>query len=161
MNIGKWIIKASARGSGLAVEYKAKRIWHKLNWQEYINKVISAYNYLKQDGIKTKSHVGIMSSTRWEWSALDLCLLGSGSVVVPMYPNLSDDDLAYIINHSDITHLIIENEGHSAQVERIKAEFEREIKTILITDINFNSEISADIKNEFFAMCDKVDLKSI
>jgi long-chain acyl-CoA synthetase len=161
MNIGQWIIKASERGSSLAVEYKVNHVWHKLNWQEYIHKVISAYDYLKQQGLKTKSHVGLMSSTRWEWSALDLCLLGSGSVVVPIYPNLSDDELAYIINHSDISDLIIENESHAKQIERIKPAFEREIKTILIAEINFNSEMRADVKNEFFSLCNKVDLKDI
>jgi long-chain acyl-CoA synthetase len=161
MNIGKWIIKAYSRGSGLAVEHKVDRIWHKISWQDYIHKVISAYDYLKKQGLKKKNHVGIMLSTRWEWSALDLCLLGSGSVVVPMYPNLSDDDLTYIINDSDITQLIIENEDHIAQIERIKAACEKEINIILISDINFNSEITVDLKKEFFALCDNVDLKSI
>ncbi|MBY0553833.1 long-chain fatty acid--CoA ligase [bacterium] len=159
--IGQWIIKAEARGTGLAVEYKDKRTWHKITWQEYIHKVISAYDFLKTLGLKPKNHAGLMSATRWEWSALDLALLGSGSVVVPMYPNLSDDDLAYIINHSDITVLIIENETHSKQIERIKSQFTRDIKVISLAEISFNREISNELREEFFNLCRKVDLKSI
>lgn len=158
--IGHWIIKAEDRGAGLAVEYKEKRVWHQMTWQQYINKVISAYDSLKTLGLKSKDHVGLMSNTRWEWSALDLCLLGSGCIVVPMYPNLSDDDLAYIVNHSDITMLIYENETHQKQLERIQSLFERDIKLISMAEINFNREIGSELKEDFFNLCRLLDLKS-
>ncbi len=161
MTIGKWIIEAELRGPLLAVEYKVKGEWHPISWSEYINKVISAYSLFKSIGIGKNDHVGIMCSTRWEWSALDLALLGSGNVVVPMYPNLSDEDLSYIVNHSDITVLIIENENHALQVGRIKSALEKDVKIVSIADIDFNLEIKSDLKKKFFALCKKVDLKSI
>lgn len=160
MTIGKWIIQAELRGSRPAVEYKDKGAWRQLSWSEYINKVISAYLTINTLNIGRKAHVGLMSSTRWEWAALDLALLGSGSVVVPMYPNLSDEDLIFTINHSDIKILIYENETHAAQIERIKHGFEREIKLLSIAEIDFHQEIRSDVKKKFFSLCKKIDLKS-
>lgn len=161
MNIGSWIINAELRGSMLAVEYKNNGVWQQLSWSEYISKVISGYSYLKNLKVSKNDHVGLMSTTRWEWGALDLALLGSSAVVVPMYPNLNDEDLLYIINHSDIKFLIIETEVHQQQVDRIKSEFSKNVKIVSIADIDFNQEISDKLKNSFFNLCKKVDLKSM
>lgn len=161
MTIGNWIIDAKKRESLPAVGYKNKDIWTWFTWPEYINKVISCFSFFSKQGIERKDHVGIMSSTRWEWAALDLALLGSGAVVVPMYPNLSDDDLLYIINHSDIKILIIENKSHQLQIDRIKTGFEKTIKIIPLEDVEFNQEISEKIQNSFFSICENLDLKSM
>lgn len=161
MTIGNWIINAEKRGLQLAFEYKDKGSWHQISWSQYISKIISAYVFLKRLGVKNKDHVGLMSATRWEWAALDLALLGSGAVTVPMYPNLSDEDLLHIINHSDIKVLIIENKIHLSQIDRIKTEFENKVEIVLMDTIDFTQEVSEKIKNNFFKQCEKVDLKSI
>lgn len=160
MTIGKWIIQAEQRGTRTAIEYKYKGTWLSISWSEFVTKIISAYSALKTSGIKKNAHVGLMAATRWEWAALDLALLGSGAVVVPMYPNLSDDELTFIINHSDIKTLIIENETLALQIERIKSEFVCKVKIIAFADIDFNMEVSKNLKDKFFSLCKKVDLKS-
>ncbi|MEK6628100.1 MAG: long-chain fatty acid--CoA ligase [Bdellovibrionota bacterium] len=161
MNIGRWIIDAKLRGSKPAVEYKINKVWQQLSWSEYIDKVTSAHAYLKKLKISKNDHVGLMSTTRWEWGALDLALLGSSAVVVPIYPNLNDEELLYIINHSDIKFLIIETEVQIKQLDRIKSGFLKNVTIISMNDINFNQEISDKLKNSFFNLCKKIDLKSI
>lgn len=160
MTLGNWIIHAATRGNHTAFEHKLNGSWFQVSWQDYINKVISAFHFLKSQGMKSGEHVGIMSSTRWEWAALDLALLGSHHVVVPMYPNLTDEDLLFIINHSDIKTLIIENDSFAKQIERIKEQFERKVKVLEIKDINFDLVLSEKDKNEFFDLCKNIDLKS-
>lgn len=164
MTIGNWIINAKKRDAQLAVGYKDLKnnsTWLWMSWSEYIDKVISCYTSIESLGIQPKDHVGIMSSTRWEWAALDLALLGSGRVVVPMYPNLSDDDLLYIINHSDIKILLIENKAHLAQIGRIKSNFEKKIQILTLEEIDFNKEITENLQNSFFNLCEKVNLQSM
>ena len=75
MTIGKWLNEIDGR-SGLAVEYKNNGDWHKLNWSEYLSKVIYLADFLEKKGLQQNQHVGIMSATRWEWAALDLAILG-------------------------------------------------------------------------------------
>ena len=160
MTIGKWIIQAEQRGTLPAVEHKVKGTWHQITWSEYSNKIIAVYSFFKSFGIKKNDHVGIMASTRWEWAVLDLALLGAGSVVVPMYPNLNDEELLFIINHSDIKVLFIENETHAQQINRIQMQFERTVKIILIAEVDFDKKITTVQKKIFFSLCEKLELKS-
>lgn len=157
MTIGNWIINSEKRENRLAVEYKKDRQWWKINWPDYVQKVISAYSSLKTKGLKEKSHVGLMSSTRWEWSALDLALLGSQQVVVPMYPNLSDSELTFIVDHSDIELLIYETAAHAEQLERIRPALSRPIQLIGLDEISFDSAVGIKAKTEFFDLCRSID----
>lgn len=161
MTIGNWITKAVQRRDMFAVEYKASGSWQRLSWPEYIQKVISAYSTLINSGLKKRDHVGLMSSTRWEWSALDLALLGSNSVVVPLYPNLSDDELTFIINHSDITLLILESEAHQQQYTRIQHKLERPLKVLPLHEIDFQTVATEETQESFFKSCEQLKPKDI
>ena len=109
MTIGNWILSAAKREGQLAVQFKKDREWHSLSWAEYLDRISAAYAFLKKSGLKNKTHVGLISNTRWEWSALDLAVLGGGGIFIPLYPNLSDDDFLFTINHSEIEILIVES----------------------------------------------------
>ncbi|MGZ3690653.1 MAG: AMP-dependent synthetase/ligase [Pseudobdellovibrio sp.] len=157
--IGHWILDANTRDNSYAVEYKSGSQWQSLTWGEYIQKVVAVYDFLKKQNIDKEAHIGLVSSTRWEWAVLDLAILGSLNISVPMYPNLSDEDLLYTINHSDVKVVVIENETLLKQIERIKEGFEREIKIFQLSDINFNATVSDETRDEFFKRCDSIDLK--
>lgn len=159
--IGQWIIQANSRDDSHAVEFKSGSQWQTFTWAEYVQKVIAAFDFFKNHQIKKGDHVGLISATRWEWAVLDLALLGAQQVSVPMYPNLSDEDLLYTINHSEVKLIVIENEALLTQINRIKDKFEKEIKVFLLTDINFNNVINEETKNEFFALCDSINLTDV
>lgn len=149
MTLTTWLNTFESRGSGVAIEYKAQGKWLQISWSDYLNKIISASHFLADKGMQKKSHVGLMSSTRWEWAALDLAILASGSVTVPMYPNLSDDDLLYTINHSEIEVLIYENEDHQKQLARISSGLKKNIVQLSIAEISFSEAISSDQRSAF------------
>ena len=159
--IGQWIIQANSRNDSYAVEFKSGSQWQTLTWAEYIQKVLAAFEFFKKNNLVKGDHVGLISSTRWEWAALDLALLGSQKVTVPMYPNLSDEDLLYTINHSDVKLIIIENEALQSQIDRIKNQFTNPVQVFLLSDINFNVVTNNEVKDEFFSLCDSIDLKNV
>jgi long-chain acyl-CoA synthetase len=159
MTLGTWIITASQREASPAVEYKSKGKWVQFTWPEYSNKILSAYSFLRLHGLAGPIHVGLMSSTRWEWAALDLAILGSGAVTVPMYPNLSNDDMLFIINNSDINVLIIENETMQNQIDQIKDQFQRPLKVIMISEIDFDFPVSNEISSDFYKKCASLNCK--
>ena len=159
MTIGTWITTASQRETSHAVEFKVNGGWQQLTWQEYIDKVTAAYQFLKQNNFTEKKHVGVMSSTRWEWAVLDLAILGAGGVTIPLYPNLSNDDLVFIINNSDLEILIVENEAMRSQVDSVKSEFEKNVQVILLSEIELNAIVSTETKSDFFSKCVTLDPK--
>jgi long-chain acyl-CoA synthetase len=161
MTIGKWLLTAKVRDNLLAVEYKQNHKWYNITWPDYCNRVVSAYLFLKQLGLKKNSHVGLVSNTRWEWSVVDLAVMGSQATTVPMYPNLSDDDLLFTINHSEVEILVIENDQHQAQIDRIKPQFERDVKIVKINEISYDLSLSEEIKDEFYSLCEKISESDI
>ncbi len=158
MTITDWL-KSREFESSLAVQFKVEGEWKTFKWSEYIDKIISAAFNLKLIGLTKKDHIGLMSATRWEWAALDMAILASQAVTVPMYPNLSDDDLTFIINQSDIKILIIEDEEQFGQVNRIKKNFDREIKLIRLGEIHFDDEFSATERKAFFTTASAIKPK--
>lgn len=159
MTVGNWILSARARTEGEAFQYKTKGQWIGVTWPEYGHKVVSAAVSLKKHGLKARDHVGLMSSTRWEWSVLDMAILGSNAITVPMYPNLSDDDFVYIVNHSEIKILIIEDESLLEQVDRTKSRFARPVFVDLIEKIDFTLEVKEADQEAFYRSCEKLKPK--
>lgn len=155
MTLGNWLVELEQR-DGTAVEYKKSQHWHKLSWTEYLHKIILMAQALETAGMKKKDHVGIVSSTRWEWAALDMAILGSRCVTVPMFPNLSDADLAYIINHSEVSILVIETESHQQQIGRIEAQLLNKPKILKLTDLDQNEKASEEQKQKFFKACQAI-----
>lgn len=57
-------------------------------------------------GVTKASHVGLLMENRPEWIALYFAVTGLGAVLVPLSTFSTEDDLAYYLDHADITHLI-------------------------------------------------------
>lgn len=160
MTIGKWLVEIEQR-NGTAVEFKKDNQWHKLSWVDYLHKTILMSQKLHSFNLKKKAHIGIVSSTRWEWAALDLAILGSGCVTVPMFPNLSDEDMIYIINHSEVSILVLETEAHQKQIERIESQLQNKPQLIQLADLDLTDEVSDEAKQKFYKSCQALKPKDI
>ena len=152
MTIGNWLSEIETR-EGIAVEFKADHKWKQLSWSEYFQKIVLIASHLENLGIKKKQHVGIMSATRWEWAAVDMAILGLRCVSVPMYPNLSDDDLSFTINHSEVAFLVVESESHLKQIERIEIHLEKKPILIRFDEFDLVAHATAPMKNKFLKSC--------
>lgn len=160
MTLGKWILEIEKR-SGIAVEFKKDGQWLQLNWPGYLEKIILFAHHLEREGLKKKQHVGIVSATRWEWAALDMAILGSRCVSVPMFPNLSDSDFAYIINHSEVSILVVETEAHEMQIKRISDQLTRKPKILKIEDLLSEVEVISEMKEKFYKSCQSLKASEI
>lgn len=153
MTIGKWLLDIPNRGDKIAIKYKKESQWHHISWADSLTKIISIADQIKNLGLNKKSHVGLLSSTRWEWSTFDLALLGSGKITVPFYPNQSDADLLFIINHSEVSLMIVENIHFQKQLERIRPQFLKDVMIKTFEDFDFDAVPSEHAKTEFFNSC--------
>lgn len=169
MTIGKWLIDIQTRPAGCAIKYKQDSGWNEITWSQYLDKTVSLADQIRRltensadkSKVTKKIHIGILSSTRWEWSIVDLAILGSGLVTVPFYPNMSDSDLLFIINHSDISFIIVENAAFEKQIERISPQFERKILVKKFEDLDFETSPSNEAKDTFFKSCAALNLKDV
>lgn len=156
--LGSWILQFQER-DGVAVEYKINNKWAKISWKEYLDKIISTSYFLSQLNIKDHTHVGIMSQTRWEWAVIDLAILGSGHITVPFYPNLSDDDFIFMVNHSEVEVLFIENDENHKQYLRIQNQILKKVKVVLMSEVDMNTSISHEMRIAYLKACSHLKSK--
>ncbi len=66
--------------------------------------------------------ISIISGNRPEWVITDFAVQQTGAVLVPIYPSISNIELAYILNESQISILFISDKHIYKKVAQIKAE---------------------------------------
>jgi long-chain acyl-CoA synthetase len=115
--------RAKATPHLIGFEYKltqgpAQGQWRKISFREFFVDVKAASYGLLQLGVKAGDRVAILSNTRYEWSLMDMAVLGAKAVTVAIYPSSTPEDISTILNNSEAKYLVIENEKH---LEKIKA----------------------------------------
>ena len=74
-------------------------------------------------GIAAGDKIGMISmSNRTEWSVVDAGVLQVGAQNVPIYPTISEEDYAYILNHSGASYCFVSCEEVLHKVRAIRKE---------------------------------------
>ena len=85
--------------------------WVKTSTQEYIDKANAFSRGLMRLGVKKNDRIAVISSNnRTEWHITDIGILQTGAQNVPIYPTISEEDIEYILNHSESTYCIVSDE---------------------------------------------------
>ena len=90
----------------LASKYDGK--WVGTSTKEYINKANAISRALLRMGVKPNDKIALISmSNRTEWNIMDIGILQLGAQNVPIYPTISEEDYAYVLNHSESTYCFV------------------------------------------------------
>ena len=82
--------------------------WKSISSQEYIDTANAISRALIEMGVKANDKIGLISMTnRTEWCLMDLAALQIGAQTVPIYPTISEEDYAYILNHSEASYCFV------------------------------------------------------
>ncbi|MDX1762148.1 MAG: AMP-binding protein, partial [Christiangramia sp.] len=96
--------------------------WKTLSTQQYIDQANAVSRGLLRLGIKPNDKIAVISTTnRTEWNVMDIGVLQLGAQNVPIYPTISEDDYAYVLNHSGATYCFVSDQEVLDKVNRIKA----------------------------------------
>ncbi|WKC77218.1 AMP-binding protein [Borreliella valaisiana] len=102
-------------------------------YADFWNEVKRVASGLLHYGIKRGEKVVIISDSRREWIIIDVATLGLGCVDVPRGNDSSEDELAYIINHSESTFIFVENNKQLQKVLSKKHDL-RLVRCIVVID---------------------------
>lgn len=84
--------------------------WRKFSTLETIQ-ICNELSYgLMSKGIVAGDKVAIISENRTEWNFADLAIQQIGAIGVPMYPTITEDDYAYIFQHSETKLVFVSTE---------------------------------------------------
>lgn len=92
--------------ASLVTKYDGK--WVATSTQEYVDKANAISRGLLRLGIKSNEKIALISMTnRTEWNIMDIGILQLGAQNVPIYPTISEEDYAYVLNHSESTYCFV------------------------------------------------------
>jgi long-chain acyl-CoA synthetase len=94
-----------------ALMRKYQGSWESLSWAEYGSAAQEIARGLAALGIQPGDRVGLLSATRIEWTIADVGILATGAICVPVYPSSTADDTVYILGHSGVKLVIVENQA--------------------------------------------------
>jgi long-chain acyl-CoA synthetase len=119
--------------------------------QSYFDQIQKVSKALCDSGIKKSDKIAIFSNTRHEWSVCDLASICIGAVVVPLYSNMTTEELSYILNHSDCKMIFVENRTALRQLMVIREQCPQ-LKTVVLFDPPQQKEVGVWISfSEFIA----------
>lgn len=97
--------------------------WVSTSSEEHLEKSNQISRGLLQLGVSKGDKVAIISSNnRTEWSIVDVGVLQIGGVDVPIYPTITAEDYAYIINHSESKFCFVSDEEVYNKIKTIRKE---------------------------------------
>lgn len=104
---------------------KVGKEWVTYSPQDYIDKINKVSYALIHLGIKKGDKVGIIATNRPEWNILDMAIMQIGAITVPIYPTLTASDYLYILNHAEVTMVILEGAELMGKILSIREEAPR------------------------------------
>jgi len=76
--------------------------WQTISTNTFIEKMNNASAGLLELGVEKGDKIALITTTnRLEWNILDHAILQIGAMDIPIYPTMTEEDYAYIINHSE------------------------------------------------------------
>jgi len=95
--------------------------WIATSTEEYISKANKISRALLRLGVNKKDNIAIIStSNRTEWNIMDIGILQTGAQDVPIYPTISEEEYAYVLNHSESIYCFVSDKEVLDKVNRIK-----------------------------------------
>lgn len=127
---------------------------------EYRNIVECLALGLIEKGMTHKDKVAILANTSKEWHFLDLSIMCSGATTVPIYPTYLSDDIEYILEHSETSILIIENDNQFKKISNILDKFPNIKLIISLYDLIEDNKKKIRNNIPYLSFKDLVDLGS-
>lgn len=95
--------------------------WIATSSKEYIDQAKSISRALLRLGVERNDKIAVITSNnRTEWNIMDIGILQIGAQNVPIYPTISEEDYAYILNHSESKFVFASCEDVLDKVNKIK-----------------------------------------
>ncbi|PZD77924.1 long-chain fatty acid--CoA ligase [Mesonia sp. K7] len=95
--------------------------WVATSTEEYIDKANKISRALVKMGVQPNDKIAIISTNnRTEWNIVDIGILQTGAQDVPIYPSISEEEYAYVLNHSEAKYCFVSDKEVLDKVSRIK-----------------------------------------
>ncbi|MEE2830502.1 MAG: AMP-binding protein [Myxococcota bacterium] len=122
-SVGALLAQAVDRwGARIALRRRREPLrWSVLSWTELGSMVASIAAGLSELGVNAGDCVGVLSSTRVEWTLVDYGVLSIGAVTVPIYHSNTAGQVAHVLRDSGARVVVVED---SVQLDKVLAKWD-------------------------------------
>ena len=104
-----------------ALAAKENGKWKTYSTTEFIGYVTDLTYGLYNLGLDREDKIAIIANNRPEWNFADFAIQQSGAVSVPIYPTISENDLAFILNDAKIKYVFVSSSDLYKKVKTASA----------------------------------------
>jgi long-chain acyl-CoA synthetase len=101
---------------------KTGGIWVPISTTDFIERTVNVARGLISMGIQAGDRVAVASSNRLEWNILDIAVQKTGAILVPLYPNISENDYRFILNDCAAKICVVSNQELADKISNVRAE---------------------------------------
>jgi len=98
---------------------KDNGVWIKFSINQYIEKANNVSYGLMALGVKKGDTIASITFNRPEWNIIDMGIQQIGAIHIPIYPNISDSDYLYILNHAEVKYIFVAGEEMYRRIKHI------------------------------------------
>ena len=110
-------------------------------WRKYsttdCHEIVEKFSLgLLKMGIEKNDKIAIISNNRVEWNFVDLGSIQIGAVIVPLYPNLSQENYYYIFEDAAVKLVFVADQEILKKVEEVRKRISRHIEVFTFDKID-------------------------
>ena len=95
--------------------------WQPISSEQIYQRVRAVAHALHNWGVRKGDRVAIIAENRWEWAVTDFAILALGAVDVPIYPTLTGEQIAELLNDSDTRVAFVSTRKQFDKLEEVRA----------------------------------------
>ncbi len=155
--------------------YKAEDKEIFISYENFFDDVLILTRAFEKRGIQKGEKVAFVSDNRYAWIVTDMALLALGAINIPRGNDTPEQELQYIITHSEATHIIFETEKVYAQYKKLNALQTMKNIFVIIGDenaekndtyISYNTildkhKLQEEERSEFISFLQHIDSKDV
>ncbi|KQC33507.1 AMP-dependent synthetase [Nonlabens sp. YIK11] len=104
-----------------ALVTKKNGTWVKTSTQSFVDQSRAISRGLMKMGVKKDDKIALISTVnRTEWNIMDIGIMQTGAQDVPIYPTISEEEYAYVLNHSESKMVFVSDQEVYDKVMAIK-----------------------------------------
>ena len=96
--------------------------WVKYSSDDYYDIVQNISYGLINLGVQPGDKIATILNNRPEWNFLDMAIMQTGAIHVPIYPTISQDDYRYILNHAEVVYVFLTGKELYHKIEGVEGD---------------------------------------
>jgi long-chain acyl-CoA synthetase len=110
--------------------------WSEVSWQDADARVTAYANGLLARRVQRGETFSLLARNDLDWALFDFALARIGGIVVPIYANSSERDVAYLLEHSESVGILCEDDEQLAKVEAARGSLPRLEHVLTFSDLD-------------------------